>query len=71
MGNLKITIGNYHIPTVKENYICEKVDVADFNEVSHCIEQCIGKFLEVHENARPDLEWHVFCEECYFTCEII
>lgn len=71
MGTLKITVGNYCIPDTKEEYRCEKVDVSDFKEVGHCIEQCIGKFLEVHENARPDLEWSVFREECYFTCETI
>jgi hypothetical protein len=71
MGTVKIVIGNSFTPIIEE-YICNKVDIFNQEEVAYAAEECIGDYLEKCEDifhALGDVDFDTFAEKCWYIIE--
>lgn len=70
MNTVKITVGNSYLPNLFEEFICA-VDIEDLNEVDYCAEECVGQYLEMHEDAIHELDvaFETVAESCFYIAE--
>jgi hypothetical protein len=48
---LQVTIINHNIKFPSQEFICSNVDISDLDEVDYCAQECIGRFVELYEEA--------------------
>lgn len=73
MNTIKVTVGNHFFHGVIEEFICSKVDISDLEEMEYCAEECVGQYMDMHEDmARgycPDISYEDLVEACYYSIE--
>ena len=50
MAMLKVTVGNRYMGGVVEEFICLNVDISELEEVNYAIDECVGAFVDMHED---------------------
>lgn len=50
MATLKVTVGNRYMGGVVEEFICHNVDISKLEEVNYAIDECVGAFVDMHED---------------------
>lgn len=73
MGTIKVTVSNSYLHNIVDEFICTNVDMSDLNEVDYCAEECVGQYLEAHEDVIhakcPDINFETIAEKCYYFVE--
>ena len=71
MGTIKITVGNSYLHGIQEEFICSNVDIADLDEVDYCVSECVGQFLENHEDIfnQLDISYDKRVDSCCYIIE--
>ncbi len=71
MGSIKVTVGNSYLFSVVEEFICTNVDILDKEEMEYCAEECVGQYLEMHNDLINilDADWDSVVEACYYSLE--
>ena len=72
MQKVLITVGNEYLPNVIEEFIT-RVDMSDLEEAAMAVEECCGRYIDMHEDARhaicPDLDFEKYTEGIFFMVE--
>ena len=71
MGSIKVTVGNSYLFSVIEEFICSNIDISDKEEMEYCAEECVGQYLEMHNDIinTLDADWDSVVEACYYSIE--
>jgi hypothetical protein len=71
MATINITIKNNLFHHTVDEFLCRDVDISDLEEVNYCVEECIGAFIDIHEDALKniDAEWDTIMDNFHYTIE--
>ena len=70
MSNIKITISNPYLINGTEEFYT-RVDMSDLPEVEMCVSECIGIYLEMHEDQihALDASYDSILDACEYMVE--
>lgn len=67
---VKITISNGYFVGITEEFYCIGLDIFDWDEVNNCVDECCGKYLDMHHDAIPqDVDIETIGEAFSFVVE--
>jgi len=73
MNAIKVTIGNSYLHGLIEEFICDRVDITNKEEMEYCAEECVGAYLDMHADVifakLPDVNSDEIYDACYYTIE--
>ena len=71
MAIIKVTIKNGYLHNITEEFVCSNVDISILDEIDYCVEECVGQYLEMHEDVihTLDASWDQIADACHYTIE--
>ena len=70
MATVKVIVGNEYAHELLEEFITH-VDISDLAEVEMCASECMGAYLEMHEDVwhTLDVSFDTIADACFYSIE--